>query len=369
VRRIVKWAKRGLVAIALLLVVVIGAGLLYRAVVQARGEAVLALDAPGSIDEELYVPTNHGAQWLSIRGRDRRNPVVLVVHGGPGGGNSPLLVQFAPFEQRYTIVQWDQPGAGKTFRRYGNTLPAELTIQSVADDGIAVAEFLREHLGADRLILLGWSWGTVIGVEMARQRPELFAAYVGTGQVASIAANEAAVFEQALANARRAGDADAAQQLESIGAPPYGSYDEFTAVRTLSARLAGQPSVVEVLAQLLVAPRYTLLDEVSYIRGMLASADHFMGTGAMDGPVFAVDLPRTARAFDVPVVFIQGENDVVTPPQLARGYFEQLAAPRKEYVALAGAGHTAPLDNAHAFLAALDEHVRPLAPPATGARR
>jgi pimeloyl-ACP methyl ester carboxylesterase len=132
----------------------------------------------------------------------------------------------------------------------------------------------------------------------------------------------------------------------------------------LSTRLAGQPSIVEILALLLVAPRYTLLDELSYIRGMLASANHFMGRGAMDGPIFAVDLPRTARAFDVPVVFIQGAEDAVTPPQLARSYFEQVTAPRKEYVALPGAGHNAPIDDSRALLAALDEHVRPLAPPA-----
>ena len=136
-RRILKWLKRGVLALVLVLGIALAAGLAYREVVQSRAEAQLVLDGPSSIDEELYVPSRHGEQWLSIRGRDRSNPVVLVLHGGPGGGNSPFLLQFAPFEQRYTVVQWDQTGAGKTFRRNGHRLPADLTIADIVDGASA----------------------------------------------------------------------------------------------------------------------------------------------------------------------------------------------------------------------------------------
>jgi len=263
---------------------------------------------------------------------------------------------------------WDQPGTGKTFQRNGHLLPADLTIEDIVDDGIAVAEFVREHLGAERLILLGWSWGSVVGVEMARKRPDLVAVYVGTGQVTSIAGNEAAIYDTTLANARRVGDSSTVQALETIGAPPYASAEEFRAVRMIASRLASQPSPVEMIALQLLAPRYTLLDHVSYFRGMMASGSHFIGD-AMDGQAFTVDLPATAAAFDVPVVFIQGAEDVVTPATLARSYFDRLTAPHKVYVALEGAGHTAPIDHTPAFIAAMDEHVRPLAPAAVGATR
>jgi pimeloyl-ACP methyl ester carboxylesterase len=245
-------------------------------------------------------------------------------------------------------------------------LPADLTIEDIVDDGIEVAEFLRERLGVERVILLGWSWGTVVGVEMARKRPDLVAAYVGTGQVTSIAGNEAAIYEATLAGARRLGESSAVTELEAIGAPPCGSMEEFSAVRMIAARLASQPSPVQMIALQLLAPRYSLLDHVSYIRGFMASGDHFIGD-AMQGQAFTVDLPTTAAAFDVPIVFIQGAEDVVTPAVLARSYFDRLAAPHKVYVALEGAGHTAPIDNTSAFVAAMDEHVRPLAPAAVGA--
>ena len=103
--------------------------------------------------------------------------------------------------------------------------------------------------------------------------------------------------------------------------------------------------------------RYSFADARSYVRGVSASLEHFYGS-KMDGAVIDVDLPATATEFDVPIVFIQGENDLNTPAVLARRYFEQISAPHKEYVAL-DAGHGAPGDSAK-FIAALDEHVRPL---------
>jgi proline iminopeptidase len=357
-KRTLKWLKRGLLTILGLLGILTGAGLIYREIMQSHAEARLAITEPIGIDEDLYASIGGREQWISIRGRDRNNPVMLMLHGGPGNGNGPMLAQLMPLEQRYTLVQWDQPGTGRTFRRAGYVLPADLTIEDIVQDGIEVAERVRSRLDVDRLILLGWSWGSVIGVEMARRRPDLVAAYVGTGQLTSVQTNEAAVYAMTLAKARRLGDSAAESELVRVGAPPYDSLAEFRAARIVAARLGSQPSLLEALSWLLLAPRYSLVDDVSYIRGFLASGRHFIGA-ALDGPVFRVDLPTTAPAFEVPVVFIQGDEDEITPARLARGYFDRLTAPRKNYVAIEG-GHMLPIDQTDAFLAALDKHVRPL---------
>ena len=355
-----KWIWRSLLAVVLLIAVVAVAGLVYREVVQSRAEAQLAITSPNGIDDALYVPIRGSEQWITIRGRDKSNPVVLIIHGGPGFANAPLVNAMLPYEQSYTLVQWDQPGAAKTFRRAGNTIPADLTIADVVDDGIAVAELVKERLHADKIVLLGWSWGSLVGIEMARKRPDLFAAYVGTGQLVSLPANEAMAYASVLATARQRGVTQAVAELEAIGPPPYGSYDKLTTERKWAGIFAGgDQSVVALLTLAMVGPRYSIGDVVSYIRGLLASQDHFMGP-TLDGPMFHVDLGATATELDVPIFFLQGTDDNVTPAALARAYFDRLTAPQKMYVAIEGGGHAAIVDETGPFLAALNEHVRPL---------
>ena len=364
-----KWIWRSLLAVVLLIVVVAIAGLAYREVVQSRAEAQLAITSPNGVDDALYVPIRGREQWITIRGRDKSNPVVLIVHGGPGFANAPFVNAMLPYEQSYTLVQWDQPGAAKTFRRAGNTLPADLTIADVVDDGIAVAELVKDRLHAAKIILLGWSWGSLVGIEMVRKRPDLFSAYVGTGQLVSLPENEAMAYANVLATARQRGVTQAVEELEAIGPPPYGAYDQLTTERKWAGIFAGgNQSVVALLTLAMVGPRYSIGDVVSYIRGLLASQDHFLGA-TLDGPMFHVDLGAIATELEVPIVFIQGTDDNVTPAALARGYFDRLTAPQKVYVAIEGGGHAAIVDNTGAFLAALNEQVRPVVTGAVNTSR
>src|SRR5258706_14879367 len=157
-----KWIWRSLLAVVSLIAVVAVAGLVYREIVQSRAEAQLAITSPNGIDDALYVPIRGSEQWITIRGRDKSNPVVLIIHGGPGFANAPLVNAMLPYEQSYTLVQWDQPGAAKTFRRTGNTIPSDLTIAEVVDDGIAVAERVRESVHGDKIISLPWPCGSIV---------------------------------------------------------------------------------------------------------------------------------------------------------------------------------------------------------------
>jgi pimeloyl-ACP methyl ester carboxylesterase len=174
-----KWVKIASYVVAALVLVVVGLHLTLRWSLRQR----LVIESPNGIDDAFFASIRGREEHVRIRGQDKSNPVVLLVHGGPGFSNEPDTPFLLPYEQTYTVVQWDQPGAGRTFRRAGNDLPDVLTVEDVVDDGIAVAEIVKERLRVDKVIVLGWSWGTVVGVEMARKLPDLFAAYVGTGQL------------------------------------------------------------------------------------------------------------------------------------------------------------------------------------------
>jgi pimeloyl-ACP methyl ester carboxylesterase len=342
------------VFVALVVVAVVSAAG-YRAWRQYEGERSLAIATPNGIDEGTFVSVNGAEQWITIRGSDRHNPVLLVVHGGPGTALSPLAMSFLPYERDWTVVQWDQPGAGRTFARAGGTLPTSTTVASIAADGVVVTELVRQRLGAAKVVLLGLSFGSVVGLEMARLRPDLYSAYVGTGLFVHRDAGREIAYERVLARARTQNNSEAVTALEAIGAPPHElSSDARTLSRwadALTGAVEGSPATR--VAELLLAPRQSLGDFASYFGGYVASDEQF-DLGAMD-------LRKSGTRFALPIVVIQGAEDLSTPIELARSYFESISAPRKAFVALPNGGHTALVYDRASFLAALNQHVLPFA--------
>jgi pimeloyl-ACP methyl ester carboxylesterase len=349
-----RFLGRSLLALAMLTALVLAAVLSFRAWRQHVGEIELAITTPNGIDEAMFIQVGGVDEWITIRGGDRSNPVLLMVHGGPGNSLSPLATSLLDYEKDWTVVQWDQPGAGKTFRRAGGTIPAGTTITDIAADGIAVAEFVADHLDKSRIVLLGLSWGSVVGLDMVRVRPDLFTAYVGTGLFVHRDEGRVIAYERVLARARAQNNAEAVAALETIGAPPYSRLIDARTLNEWTTALATGPagSAVDRLGQLLFAPRQSLADVSSHLRGYLASDAQF-DLGAMD-------LRRSGKEFAVPIVIIQGAEDYGTPVELARSYLNSITAPKTELIVLEDAGHTALVDNAGAFLAALNASILPL---------
>lgn len=180
------------------------------------------------IDEAGFIIINGMEQWVTIKG-NRSMPVVLFLHGGPGSPISPYAdLIFAKWEKDFVLVQWDQRGAGKTF---GRNRPAELSPQYVKDnpltadqivsDGIELTRYLLKHLDKDKIILFGTSWGSVPGVKMATQNPELFWGYVGHSQMVNPDAAMLSAYQTVLRSAQVANDQKSLDVLNSIGKPPY----------------------------------------------------------------------------------------------------------------------------------------------------
>jgi pimeloyl-ACP methyl ester carboxylesterase len=168
------------------------------------------------IQEARFATLGGIEQWITIRGANRANPVLLCVHGGPGDAQSSLRTAYAAYEKDFTIVQWDQPGAGRTYAKNPNSPPEP---ERVEQDGVELAQYLCHYLNKKMIVLLGHSLGSYLAIGMVQRRPELFAAYVGTGQVGSWRANIQAQFDFLLAKARAANDRKRVEQLEAIGTP------------------------------------------------------------------------------------------------------------------------------------------------------
>jgi pimeloyl-ACP methyl ester carboxylesterase len=162
---------------------------------RTRNAKQYAITSPKGIDEAQYVTIGGIEQWVTIRGWDRGNPVLLFLHGGPGDVTSPwTFALFAPWEKQFTVVQWDQRGAGRTLRKTVSVAPT-MTVDRMVQDGIELSEYLHKHLGKDKVVIVCHSFGTILGLGMARARPDLFYAYVGTGQVADETRNYSAAYD------------------------------------------------------------------------------------------------------------------------------------------------------------------------------
>src|SRR3981081_342803 len=178
------------------------------------------MSASNSIDEGLFVTIDGVEQWVTIRGRERSNPV-LVILTGPGVAFSRMAPFFAPWEKDFTLVQWDQPGAGATHSKNGEAGTGALSVDRISRDGAAVTELVRDHLDVKKVVLLAISGGSIVGLKMVKRRPDLFSAYVGTGQVVNWARQETLSYAMVTAQAHAAGDPAAIAELTKIGPPPY----------------------------------------------------------------------------------------------------------------------------------------------------
>ena len=309
------------------------------------------------IAEARYVPIGGIDQWVTIRGADRNNPVLLFLHGGPGDSTNGLtFMMFAPWEKQFTVVQWDQRGAGRTLRKSGPSIAPTLTLDRMTRDGIELAEHLRKRLDKRKIVIVGHSFGTILGMRMARARPDLFYAYVGTGQVGDSGKNYAVAYDALLQKARSVGDQEAIDELTKVGPPPYDNYRGYGVQRKWANRFEGADRFLAGSFGLrLVAPGSDVHDVIDNAEGQMLSGQQLVPQTRTLSPA------ELGLEFAIPMFVLQGAEDFTTPTALARQFVAAIKAPRKELVLLEGAGHFAVFMKADQFLRELVQRVRPLA--------
>jgi pimeloyl-ACP methyl ester carboxylesterase len=324
--------------------------------IRARNAKQYAITSPKGIDEAQYVTIGGIEQWVTIRGWDRDNPVLLFLHGGPGDVTSHWTFSlFAPWEKQFTVVHWDQRGAGKTLRKTGPSVAPTMTVDRLVQDGIELSEYLRKHLVKDKIVIVCHSFGTILGLAMARARPDLFYVYVGTGQVADETRNYFAAYDALLKKAQTVSNQQALDDLRRVGPPPYKSYEGYGVQRRWANAFEGADQFLnEGLSLKLVAPGYTIQDFNDSEEGQLFSGEHLVGQTKSKGP------KELGLEFAIPMFFIQGAEDFKTPTALARSYLESIKAPRKEFVTINGGGHFAVFMRSDQFLQELVKLVGPL---------
>ncbi|MDY6947013.1 MAG: alpha/beta hydrolase [Pseudomonadota bacterium] len=329
----------------------------------ATFRAIRKIAATEGVELQETVTIGGVPQWISIRSRDRSAPILLVLHGGPGFTLSPVSDYYMrDWEEFFTVVQWDQRGAGKSYRREAReSLAPTLTIDQLVRDTEAMIELLRKRFKQERVVLLAHSFGTIVGVKLAQRRPDLLHAYVGMGQFVDAMRSEALGYEATLADARAEKNSEAITQLEAIAPFPDPAHPERNLQNLPTERRwlahyggyfhAGGEGHHYAVAQL--SPTHTAAD----LQARQEAHDFIVAT--MWKAIGAVDLSDDLQ-FRVPIIIMQGRYDRGTSSQLVNEWHAAVAAPVKKLIWFENSSHMVYEEEPGKMLVSLVNEVLPL---------
>lgn len=351
--RVVRWIAGVLAAAAGLLAVAVG-------VLALRPASTADIDGADSIAALESIDLGGAKQTILVRGHDTSDPVLLFVHGGPGAGQLPLARTYSDeLEKHYVVVHWDQAGAGASC---DGTDFESLRLDRIVSDAIELSEHLgRRFRDGGKILLVGHSWGSVVGALAAQRRPDLFHAYVGVGQLVHGRRNEELSYAWVNGEALRRGDAEARGALAEITPPYTNGIDDLTVQRRLLYEYGGSlwatDNAASAIWPAIFGPEYTLGTRLAYGQCIQKSLD------ALWGEVAAVDFFEQVPKLDVPVFFFAGRHDWNTPTPLVGEWATKLEAPSIETIWFEDAAHFIPIEAPREFQRALLDRVLPGSSP------
>lgn len=328
---------------------------LFFAVVMVMNFGLIAIShftasTPRIIDENGKTPANSIAeltelklngrkQWISLRGWDKNAPVLLFLAGGPGGTQmAAVRHELAELEKHFVVVNWDQPGSGKSY--YAEKIQ-NITIDTYIQDGYALTEYLKERFSQEKIYLIGESWGSALGIFLVDKYPQSYHSLIGTGQMIDFAETERMDYTKAMEIAENNGDTALVKKLKTNGEPPYYGKDvtwkSAVYLNYLSSYMARNPDIQNPgysTFRDIGSSEYGLLDKINYFRGVINTFNDVYQQ------LYTIDMRTDYTKLDVPVYFFLGRHDVNAPVVLVEEYERVLNAPDKGIIWFEHSGHS-----------------------------
>ena len=308
------------------------------------------------IDTIESLPIGGIPQWISLRSDDADNPLMLFLHGGPGTAQIAFSRKTQDELRRsFLVVNWDQRGAGRSYSR--SLRKEDMTIERFVEDAEELVETLLRRFGSPRLILVGHSWGSIIGLRLAAKRPDLLTAYVGIGQVVDMQRGETLSYDFTLSEAKRLSNKKAIRQLEQIGPPPYSKLRSGGVQRKWLSRFHGatyKGSMSGTILRNVSLRDLGPLDPIRFVAGAMFSLSN------LEDQQMSVDHIRDIPELEVPVYFLCGRRDYTVPFELVIEYADLLRAPHKAVVWFERSGHLPNFEEPRHFAEFCDSLLEPL---------
>lgn len=292
-------------------------------IVDIEGEPIA-----GSVATLEPVTLGRVKQWILIRGRSTSSPLVLKLHGGPGQAEMATVRFNNRLEHDFLVVEWDQRGAGKS----ADVPIASLTMEQVVLDTIELSQYLLKRFNQDRLILVGHSWGSAVGLQAVHRAPQMYRAFVSTGQMANFSNATSAGYQALLEHAGLNGDKELEATLKALGQPPYVGSEgkskraKYVGLLEKHRNLWHAESGFNPVRWMIAAEEYAWPEKLSFNRAAETSFE------ALLPDLLKLDMAKLVPRVEVPVYFAVGRHDLLAPSAVAAAYFSRLGAPKKDWV-------------------------------------
>ena len=335
---------------------------LQREDVTARVRENRKIVSEHGIEDSTLVEIGGIKQAISIRGRDTRNPILLIAHGGPASPEMPHAYTFqSPWEDYFTVVEWDQRGAGKTYAANDPAvLKGTLTVTRMAEDTVELTNYLRNRLHKQKIFLLGHSWGTILGVTVAQKHPELLYAYIGVGQIVNGRRSEELGYQETVAAAQADHNEQALHDLATLSPYPGDAvtFEDIVLERKWLEYYGGlawhRRGFGWVSGTWDLSPDYTEAELDAIGAGSRVSLTQLL-------PEFIAINFDNVTSFRCPVFLFSGRHDLSVSHVLAAEWFSKLHAPQKKLIWFENSAHLPMLEEPGRFFFHLVNDVRPIA--------
>lgn len=313
------------------------------------------------ISENRYIELGEIEQYIQIKGENKSNPIIVFLHGGPGNPNSHLSYYFQPYlTADYTFVDWDQRGCGKTyFKNTGMDISDELSTEQLLSDLDELVDYLRERFAQDKIIIMGHSWGTLLGSKYVLEQPEKVSAYIGVGQVVSLQQGYLHSANTAIDKASEQDKMEIGNKLEvkvktfeqtnSLSNFDFMNFLQMQALTMQFNPYEGQQSTSKMFWTMFTSPDFDINSFKWLIKSNNPAELMRLQAPLIEDCFFNLNLYDFGATYRVPVHYISGEFDVSTPIDLVKPYFEQMNAPQKSLTVIKNTGHLPFMDNSQEF--------------------
>lgn len=262
-------------------------------------------------------------------------PVILFLHGGPGTAQ----IQFARKLQKYLVddfivIDWDQRGSG---RSYNKKIPKEsMTINQFVSDAEEVIDIMLRQFHKDKLILVGHSWGSIIGFKLAQKIPEKIACYIGMGQVINMKEGELISYAFTLSEAKKRSDNKAIEALLKIGEPPYKRVQDGGIQRDLLGKYHGityDGSGIKKIFKYLSLRDTNPIEFIKFIKGIIFSLT------TLENEQMLVNFENDDLPDSLPIYFFYGIVDYNVPFELVERFVNKKNKANIKLVRFEKSGH------------------------------
>lgn len=301
--------------------------------------------------EDKYVTLGGQEQYILIRGNNIDNPVIVYLHGGPTSPDAYVSYAFVEeLADNYTVIAWDQRGCGRTYERNKDTdaMNSTATFEQACEDVDDLVDYACERFGKEKVIIMGWSYGTILGCAYVSEHPEKVSEYVGIGQFVNMEQNEKLAYETARNKAKASGADYSDLDQAIVFYTRNKSMENMMYLRRMTAKY-NQPEIEANMSMLAVLSPYFNMDDFNWFSIQNRSFTEYIRLNKKLFDVLDTDITEFGTDYQVPMYFVTGSMDYVCNGELAEEFMNEISAPKKELVYMEGCSHSTHYDRPAEF--------------------